>query len=134
MSNCKPTDPSAVPADGTILVVDDSEADLMFAAQALRKAGYHVVHATNGWEALMRLDDVDLVFLDVNMPDLDGYAVCKAIRNHPRTEKLPVVMLSDPDAFFDQMRGRLVGATDHLVKPCTSEALVAMIQKHSKHC
>jgi twitching motility two-component system response regulator PilG len=114
----------------TILVVDDSATQRMFVAQALGQQGFRVVTAANGDEALQKLDDVDLIFMDINMPGMDGYQACKAIKDNPARATIPVIMLSGKDGFFDKMRGRMVGATDHVTKPCEPAVLLAAIEKY----
>ena len=114
----------------TILVVDDSATQRHFAAQVLGDHGFRVVTASNGQEALQKLANLDLIFLDINMPGMDGYEVCKSIKENPATASIPIIMLSGKDGFFDKMRGRMVGATDHVTKPCEPSVLLATIEKY----
>lgn len=114
----------------SILVVDDSATHLMFVTHVLRNEGYQVLSAVDGHEALTKVEGVDMVFLDINMPGIDGYEVCKQIKENMRTAPIPVVMFSGKDGFFDKMRGRMVGATDYIIKPCAPEMLVEMVKKH----
>jgi twitching motility two-component system response regulator PilG len=114
----------------TILVVDDSATQRVFVSQVLGEHGFQVVTASNGEEALQKLSNIDLIFLDINMPGMDGYEVCKSIKENPATVAIPVIMLSGKDGFFDKMRGRMVGATDHVTKPCEPAVLLAAIEKH----
>jgi twitching motility two-component system response regulator PilG len=72
----------------------------------------------------------DLILLDITMPKLDGYEVCKRIRKDPRTARVPVVMLSGKDGFFDKVKGRMAGATEYLTKPFQAPAVLAVIARH----
>ena len=65
--------------------------------------------------------------LDISMPKLDGYEVCKRIKANARTAHVPVVMLSGKDAFFDKVKGRMAGATEYLTKPFQTAAVLAVI-------
>ncbi len=113
-----------------MLVIDDSSTIRRTAEIFLSQAGYQVVLAEDGFEALAKVGDVrpDLIFCDILMPRLDGYQTCSLIKKSPRFHAIPVVMLSSRDGVFDRSRGRLVGAQDHLAKPFTREALLQAVQ------
>jgi twitching motility two-component system response regulator PilG len=72
----------------------------------------------------------DLILLDIAMPKLDGYEVCRRIKGDPRTAHVPVVMLSGKDAFFDKVKGRMAGASDYLTKPFETPAVLAVVVNH----
>jgi twitching motility two-component system response regulator PilG len=74
----------------------------------------------------------DLILLDITMPRMDGYQVCKVIKQNPYTKHIPVVMLSGNDGFFDKVKGKLAGATDYITKPFEEAPLAASVQKHLK--
>jgi twitching motility two-component system response regulator PilG len=120
------------PARGVVLVVDDSPTVLKVVSYELKKHRLEVVTAPNGPEALEILKTLlpDLVLLDINMPFMDGYQVCRAIRANERTSRIPVVMLSGKDGFFDKIRGRLAGAAEYITKPFEPPALLAMLEKY----
>lgn len=122
----------APPARGLVLVVDDSPTVLKVVEFELRKHRLDIVTATDGPDALARLRTLtpDLVLLDINMPLMDGYQVCREIRGDPRTARVPVVMLSGKDGFFDKIRGRLAGAAGYITKPFDAPSLMAMLEKH----
>jgi twitching motility two-component system response regulator PilG len=124
------------PATGkrTVLVVDDSPTVLKIVGMALARHGHEVVVAANAMQALAKLDEVlpDLVLLDINMPHMDGYQLCKLIRANPSTGELPVVMLSGKDGFFDRVRGKLAGSTDYLTKPFDPVTLVQVVERHCR--
>jgi twitching motility two-component system response regulator PilG len=126
------TKPEKTETHTTILAVDDSPTIGKLVELALSRHGYNVVLATDGMEALGKLGEVnpDMVLLDINMPRMDGYQVCKAIRGNATTRHIPVIMLSGKDGFFDKVRGRLAGSTDYITKPFEPEKLLIAVQKY----
>ncbi|MDH4318773.1 MAG: response regulator [Desulfobulbaceae bacterium] len=119
---------------GTILVIDDSLTVRKLVSLTLERRGYTVDMAKDGLEALSKINErlPDLIFLDITMPRMDGYQLCKIIRNNNQTSKIPVVMLSAKDGFFDKMKGKMVGASDYLTKPFDAGVLLKAISKHLK--
>ena len=115
-----------------VMVIDDSNTIRRSAQMFLAQAGYRVILAENGFEALALVDRErpDLIFVDILMPRLDGYQTCALIKRSPRHASTPIVMLSSKDNMFDRARGRLAGAHDHLAKPFTKEGLHAMAAAH----
>jgi twitching motility two-component system response regulator PilG len=126
--------PHAAPAAGrrTVMVVDDSATIRKILGMTLERAGYAVVAEPDGELAVERLAQFvpDLILLDITMPKLDGYEVCKRIKKDPRTAHVPVVMLSGKDGFFDKVKGRMVGASEYLTKPFQAPAVLAVIATH----
>ena len=123
---------SARPARrGTVLVVDDSPTVLKLVASSLEPHGFAVTTAGAGLEALARLRETrpDLVLLDINLPGMDGYQVCKIIKADPDSSKVPVVFLSGRGGLFDRMRGRLAGSSEYVQKPFEPQALLALIER-----
>jgi len=116
-----------------ILVVDDSATIRRSAESMLTTAGYDVVTAENGFEALSKVarHNPDLIFVDIMMPRLDGYQTCAIIKNNSKYRSTPVVMLTSKDGLFDQARGRVVGSDLYLTKPFTKEELLAAVQQHA---
>ncbi|MEA2093785.1 MAG: response regulator [Pseudomonadota bacterium] len=114
------------------MVIDDSKTIRRTAETLLRKAGYEVVTAMDGFEALSKIADhkPDLIFLDIMMPRLDGYQTCALIKHHRVFRHTPVVMLSSKDGLFDRARGRVVGSDHYITKPFTREDLLAVIEQH----
>ena len=132
-----PAPPVAAPAadsnePATVMVVDDSPTIRKILGLTLEKAGYHVVLASNGQAALDALTGVvpKLILLDISMPDLDGYEVCKRIKQDPRTSGVTVIMLSGKGAFFDKVKGHLAGATEYLTKPFETPAVLEVVNSH----
>ncbi|WP_321475590.1 response regulator [uncultured Paludibaculum sp.] len=117
-----------------ILAVDDSTTVRKIVAVTLERYGYRVLTAMDGMQALAKLDEQrpDLILLDITMPRMDGYQVCKTIKQNAYTKPIPVLMLSGKDGFFDKVKGKLAGATDYLTKPFQEEALVKAVEKHLK--
>ncbi|WP_052379006.1 response regulator [Polycyclovorans algicola] len=114
------------------MVVDDSQTIRRTAESLLTKAGYEVVTAQDGFEALAVLarSVPSLVFIDIMMPRLDGYQACALIKGSAQFAKIPVIMLSSKDGLFDRARGRLVGSDQYLTKPFTREELLAAVESH----
>jgi twitching motility two-component system response regulator PilG len=112
-----------------VMVVDDSKTIRRTAETLLRKEGFEVFTAVDGFEALGKIADYqpDLIFLDIMMPRLDGYQTCALIKHHRVFMNTPVVMLSSRDGLFDRARGRVVGSDRYITKPFTKEDLLAVI-------
>jgi CheY-like chemotaxis protein len=113
----------------TILVVDDSPTIRKLVSAKLEKHGHEVVVAVDGMDALSKLNEVvpDLVLLDITMPRLDGYQVCKLIRANEATKDVPVILISGKDGFFDKVRGRMSGSSGYITKPFGPETLIKTV-------
>jgi len=118
-----------------VMIVDDSVTIRRTAETLLKREGYDVVTAEDGFEALSRIVDQrpDIIFLDIMMPRLDGYQTCAVIKNNQDFGTTPVIMLSSKDSIFDRARGALVGSEQYVTKPFTREELLDAIQQHLKH-
>jgi twitching motility two-component system response regulator PilG len=123
-----PTDPGP----RSVLVVDDSPTLRRILGLTLQKHGYHVVEALDGEDALdlARRRTPDLVLLDTHMPGLDGFAVCKKLRQDPATARTPIVLLGGRDGFLDRMRGRMAGSDRQVAKPFQPDALVRVVREY----
>ena len=121
-----------MPKDKTIMVVDDSATVRKLISGKLEKCGHIVITAVDGKDAMEKLGDVvpDLILLDIAMPRMDGYQVCKLIRNNDTTKEVPIVMISGKDGFFDKVRGRMVGTTSYITKPFGPETLMKMLETY----
>lgn len=113
-----------------ILVVDDMPMNVKFLKDLLVVKGYTVVTTSSGHEALVQVakERPDLVLLDVMMPDLNGYEVCRKIRDNPETAFLPVVMVTSLDAMEERIKGIEAGADDFLTKPINQMELLARVR------
>lgn len=121
------------PRPKMVLVVDDSRTIRKLVSMTMTSAGFRVVEAEDGNDAINRIRDdgvPDLILLDVTMPEMDGYELCRTIRLNPDTKKVPVIMLTGKDGFFDKIRGRLAGTNAYLSKPLNPKLLLATVEKH----
>jgi two-component system, OmpR family, alkaline phosphatase synthesis response regulator PhoP len=110
-----------------ILIVDDEPAITEALATLLRQAGYFVITARSGHDALAQLAaEPDLLVLDIMMPDLDGYAVCRAVRE--KSGYVPIIMLTAKDAPGDRAAGLELGADAYLTKPFEPGELLAQVR------
>lgn len=115
---------------GRILVVDDNPLNVKLLAARLTREYYAVMTAHNGTEALAnaRNDPPDLILLDVMMPDIDGFEVCRRLRADPQTRHIPVVMVTALSDIEDRIKGLESGAQDFLSKPIQDTALLARVR------
>ena len=120
-------------ASGTkVMVIDDSNTIRRSAEIFLAQAGYQVLLAEDGFDALSKIADhhPDLIFVDIMMPRLDGYQTCALIKKNPKFAATPVIMLSSKDGLFDRARGRMVGSDEYLTKPFTKDSLLKAVSVH----
>lgn len=115
-----------------VMVIDDSKTIRRTAETLLKKEGCDVVTATDGFEALAKINDhhPHIIFVDIMMPRLDGYQTCALIKNNKVFKSTPVIMLSSKDGLFDKARGRIVGSEQYLTKPFTRDELLGAIRRH----
>ena len=115
----------------TILTVDDSASMRQMVSFTLKRAGYAVVEAADGVEALnyARTTTVDLVLTDVNMPNMDGISMVRELRQLQAYKFVPMLMLTTESGQDKKMQGKAAGATGWLVKPFNPEKLLATIVK-----
>ena len=117
-----------------VLVIDDSNTIRRSAEMFLRQAGYEVILAEDGFDALAKISDhqPQVIFVDIMMPRLDGYQTCALIKQNTLLKSTPVIMLSSKDGVFDRARGRLAGSDRYLTKPFTKEALIEAVEQTRK--
>lgn len=115
----------------TIMVVDDEEAMRHLLRIVLSRAGYTVIEAIDGHDALEKLvlAQPDLMIIDVLMPFLNGFEVVRQIRAHPHTAQLPVMLLSSRADAAAQREGLFVGAQRYLIKPLALQQLLTCIHE-----
>jgi twitching motility two-component system response regulator PilG len=115
-----------------IMVIDDSSTIRRTAELFLSAAGYKVILAEDGFDALAKITDHHpaLIFCDILMPRLDGYQTCALIKKSGKFHSTPVIMLSSKDGLFDRARGAMVGAERYLTKPFTRDDLLKAVVDH----
>jgi twitching motility two-component system response regulator PilG len=121
-------------AEYKVLVIDDSNTIRRSAEIFLKQAGYQVLLAEDGFDALSKINDYEphLIFCDILMPRLDGYQTCNIIKRSPKFSPTPFVMLSSKDGLFDKARGKMVGAEDYLTKPFTKDQLLKTVLQYKE--
>lgn len=118
------------PCLGRVLVVDDIAANVRLLAGILKVADYDVLTAESGADALQKVEEFapDVVLLDVMMPEMDGFEVCRRLRENPHTAALPVVMVTALHETEDRVRALEAGADDFLTKPVNEIEVVARVK------
>lgn len=119
-----------------ILVVDDTPDSLRLLVGILTEQGYRVRAAPNGRLALSAAQKMppDLILLDINMPEIDGYEVCRQLKADARTCNVPVIFLSAWSDVFDKVKAFSVGGVDYITKPFQIEEAIARIRTHLTIC
>jgi len=117
-------------AGATVLVVDDAPPNVKLLRLILNDAGYRVLEAASGPEALatLRRDKPDIMVLDVRMPGMTGYEVCRYIREDAEFATLPVIMVTALSSPEDRIKGIEAGATDFITKPFNKKELLARVK------
>jgi twitching motility two-component system response regulator PilG len=117
----------------TVLIVDVSPTVRKIMTMTLERAGYRVFAAGDGMQALARINEAipDLVFVDIKLPHMDGYQLCKVIKSHGLTKSVPVILVSGKTGVLDKMKVRMAGASDMITKPFSAGALVEAAGKHA---
>ena len=123
---------SAQAASQVILVVDDDFVNRMILHKILERSGYGVLEAVNGTEALAQVKAAkpDLILLDVMMPEMDGYEVCRQLKADSDTEAIPVIFITAMNAPDNLVTGFNVGAADYIYKPINLEEVKARVKTH----
>lgn len=114
----------------SVLVVDDEPMARTLLRLMLVRAGFDVVEAEDGFDALDKLKDgsPDVMILDVMMPGIDGFSVCETVRAAPRTAELPIIMLSAKTDLESVNKGLQLGANKYLTKPISPEELTRQVR------
>ena len=115
---------------GTILVVEDSPSELELISHFLNESGYKVIKATDGKEALEKLESEkpDAIITDVVMPGMSGFELCRSLKKNPATQKFPIVICSSKNQEIDRLWAMRQGADAYLTKPYTREELLRAIK------
>jgi PAS domain S-box-containing protein len=132
MHNKRPQHASEDTFEQTILVVDDNPSDLKIINACLKESGYRTAIATSGKIALERVKRIhpDLILLDVIMPDIQGFDVCRHLKAHPDTRDIPVIFMTALARVEDKIHGFRAGAVDYITKPIFYEELLARVHIH----
>jgi twitching motility two-component system response regulator PilH len=115
----------------TVLVVEDSNTQRELISDLLKGTGLEVVIAVDGQDAIEQLDKItpDVVVLDIVMPRMNGYEVCRRIKSDPKTSKIPVVMCSSKGEEFDRYWGIRQGADAYIAKPFQPTELIGTVKQ-----
>jgi class 3 adenylate cyclase/AmiR/NasT family two-component response regulator len=118
--------------DLSILIVDDTPANLRILSQVFDEHGYRVRIANSGKRALEAIESnpPDLILLDIMMPELSGYEVCKELKSRPHTREIPVIFISALDAAEDKVNAFAAGGVDYVTKPFHFEEVLARVRTH----
>jgi len=118
----------------TFLVVDDSSSMRQLVAFAVKGAGYDVVTAASGNEAVEKLSEgkFDMVITDLNMPEMDGIELIRSLRTLPDYKFVPIIMLTTESQEAKKQEGRLAGASGWIVKPFSPERLLDVVRRFIK--
>lgn len=113
-----------------ILVVDDSKVERDRLEELLSKAGYQVKTVADGALAVdaAKQSSPDLILMDVNMPEMDGFAATRALRNDAATKEIPVVMVTAKDQKADKAWGKMLGAKGYITKPYTDDDVLGVVK------
>jgi putative two-component system response regulator len=119
------------PIKPTILVVDDSPANLSLLFGLLHES-YTVKAVNHGAKALAMVgeDEPDLILLDIMMPDINGYEVCRQLKANPRTQHIPVIFLTSKNEVENEEMGMALGAVDYITRPISPEILMSRLRAH----
>lgn len=122
------------PADSTILIVDDTPANLRLLSHVLSKEGYAYIEASDGEKALKLAEKhhPDLILLDIMMPGMDGFEVVKQLKTEENLAEIPIIFLSSLSETDDKIQGFKYGGVDYITKPFQKEETLARIKTHLK--
>ena len=114
----------------TILTVDDSASVRQMVRFTLSDAGYAVIEAVDGKDALAKISPaVNLVITDLNMPNLDGIGLIRAVRANPAYKGIPILMLTTESQDSRKLEGKAAGATGWIVKPFATQQLLGVVKR-----
>ena len=118
-------------APATVLIVDDAPSNLAILTETLR-AEYDIRIASSGYEALRLVEEnpPDIILLDIVMPDLDGYEVCRRLKERGATRHIPIIFLTSKGEVADETLGLALGAVDYIIKPISVPIVQARVRTH----
>ncbi|MDO4795586.1 MAG: response regulator [Brachymonas sp.] len=113
-----------------VLVVDDNSVDRIRMEKLMMDAGYMVTSAINGAQAIEMAKRIkpSLIMMDVNMPEMDGFAATRNLRNDPETKDIPVILVTAKDQKADKAWGQMLGAKGYITKPYTDEQVLNAVR------
>jgi two-component system cell cycle response regulator len=113
-----------------IMVVDDDPDTVSILARHLQREGFVPIEAVSGAECLRKAQEspVDVILLDLMMPDMDGFAVCRALKDNPGTAEIPIIMITARDDLDARAEGMRLGVSDFLAKPVFRRQLASRIR------
>ena len=119
----------------TVLGVDDSPTIRKLVTMTLKDSNFNVVTAEDGLDAMKKIETStpDIILLDISMPQMSGYEVCAAIRENPKTNHIPVIMLTGKEGSLEKDMAREAGATAYLTKPFNPDQLLAVVNKYATY-
>jgi len=126
----------STPQNKAVLVVDDNLANLRLLTALLKRQGYIIYQARGGEEALeqVRSNPPDLILLDIKMPKMDGFEVCRRLKANKDTRDIPVIFISALQAIDDKIQGFTVGGVDYITKPFQNQEVLARVKTHLDIC
>ena len=115
----------------TILIVEDSQSQLDLIANYLTNAGYDIITATNGEEAIAKTLETkpDAIVTDWMMPKMGGLDICRQLKKNPETAEIPIIACTVKNRYVDLLWARKQGVKAYVTKPCTQEQLVTALQE-----
>lgn len=125
---------TSYPESGRILIVDDSPINLDLIQKTLKRAGFEVAIASDGYSAInwLESESTDLILLDIIMPGIDGFETCKRFKENPLTRDIPVIFMTALNDGENRVRGLTLGAVDYITKPFEQEEVLARVNIHLK--
>jgi two-component system, chemotaxis family, response regulator PixH len=114
----------------TILIVEDTASERELISHYLRESGYIVIHAVSAKEALNKAIEQkpDIIITDVVMPGMSGFELCRSLKKHPATEKVPIIICTSKNQEIDRLWGMKQGADAYITKPFTREQLLHTVK------
>jgi twitching motility two-component system response regulator PilG len=119
-----------------VVIIDDSPTTCKILETCLRREGHQAISYLNPVQALQALlrgeiARPDVLFVDLVLPQMDGYEVIKRLRTKQEFKAIPIIAISGSDSMLDRLKARLAGANDYVTKPFKTQHIVALVQKYS---
>lgn len=123
-------------SEGVLLIIDDTPGNVKLLMNFLTRAGFKVLVAKEGEQGIKIVQSLhpDLILLDVMMPEMDGFEVCRVLKSNPETQSIPIIFMTALTDLIDKVRGFQVGAADYITKPVHYEEVLARINTHLNLC